>query len=294
MRKLKVSEAEGGLRADVFVASKFAAHSRSMIAKLFETGEVISGELPLRPGTKLKAGVIIQVDTTRLDAVPPLAVLPIIYEDENVVVINKPAGVLTHAKGGLNDEATIASFVAGKLDGSIAQSNRAGIVHRLDRATSGVIICAKNETTQKLLQKQFAQRRIKKIYKAIVEGELDECELILDAPIARNPKKPQTFVVRTDGKPAITTVNQIKTVELVNSSKKTITCGLLELRPATGRTHQLRVHLKHITHPIVGDRVYGNRFKDWPYMLLHAESLELTLPGGNRQVFTAPLPEYFP
>lgn len=302
MRRFKVGEAAAGLRADVFVASKFPGHSRSLIAKLFEAGEVKNKNGILKPGTKLKGGENIAVDDVRLLETPPQVDLPIIYEDENVVVINKPAGVLTHSKGGFNNEATVASFVADRLDNSISPSNRAGIVHRLDRATGGVIICAKNEVTQKLLQKQFAQRRTKKTYLAVVEGQVDDEELIIDAAIGRNPKKPQTFAVRTDGKAAQTNLKRIKTLDLpalskvagLSDSKKMVVCCLLELKPTTGRTHQLRVHLSYIGHPIIGDRVYGSRFKDWPHMLLHAASLELTLPGGDRRVFSASLPEYFP
>ncbi len=294
MRKLKVQEAESGLRADVFVAGQLTGFSRSLISKLFTAGEVSLDGNRLKPGNKLKTGQVVVVDDARLHETPPEVKLPVIYEDENVVVINKPAGVLTHSKGGFNNEATVASFVADKLDGSIPQSNKAGIVHRLDRATSGVIICARNEATQKLLQKQFAQRRTKKIYLAVAEGVLSEQQLIIDAPIARNPKKPQSFTTTLDGKLATTSLTQLSTLVLVNKSKKKIVCTMVELKPTTGRTHQLRVHLRHIGHPVVGDSVYGAKLQDWPQMLLHAASLELTLPGGDRRIFTAPVPGYFP
>ncbi len=294
MRKLTVDEASVGLRADVFVARELNGFSRSLISKLFETGDVLLDGTKLKPGAKLKLDQNIEIDDSILFETPPKIDIPIIYQDKNVIVVNKPAGVLTHAKGGFNNEATVASFIADKLDGTIPKTNKAGIVHRLDRATSGVMICARNELTQKFLQKQFAQRKTKKTYFAVVEGKLDQQKLIIDAPITRNPKQPQSFTVNVNGKSAQTVVEELKLLDLLSISKKKVSCSLLELKPTTGRTHQLRVHLKYISHPIVGDNLYGGKLKNWSNLLLHAAQLELTLPGGVRKVFNAPLPEYFP
>src|SRR5262249_28394801 len=141
---------------------------------------------------------------------PPKISLPIIYEDNDVIVIDKPAGILTHAKGALNTEATVASFIESKLAEDLPKNNRAGIVHRLDRATSGVIITAKHDKALKWLQKQFSTRKTKKLYLAIAEGELEPAEAIIDAPIARNPRKPQTFYVSPIGKPAQTEYKLLK------------------------------------------------------------------------------------
>ena len=158
-------------------------------------------------------------------------------------------------------------------------------MHRLDRATSGVIICAKTPDALTWLQKQFAQRRTKKIYLAIVDGQVDPAAAIIDAPIARNPKKPQTFYVNSTGKTAQTEYRVIK--EFTKNSK---TYSLLELKPTSGRTHQLRVHLKYIGHPIVGDPVYGSGGVN---LLLHASSLELTLPSSERKIFESTMPKHF-
>jgi 23S rRNA pseudouridine1911/1915/1917 synthase len=163
--------------------------------------------------------------------------------------------------------------------------NRAGIVHRLDRFTSGVIITAKSANALSHLQKQFSQRKSKKKYFAIIEGWPELETAIIDAPIERNPKKPQTFRVGASGKPAQTHYKVVEKFEK-NGSKY----SFIELNPVTGRTHQLRVHLKHIRHPIVGDSIYGH---SGSHMFLHAASLEVTLPGGARKTFEAPLPKIF-
>jgi 23S rRNA pseudouridine1911/1915/1917 synthase len=160
--------------------------------------------------------------------------------------------------------------------------NRAGIVHRLDRATSGVMILAKNPDTLSMLQKQFSQRKTKKAYEAIIVGSLPNPEANIDMPIERNPKKPQTFRVGVNGKTAQTYYKTVKTNDKYS---------LLELKPVTGRTHQLRVHLKQLDHPIVGDTLYGGKVADRLY--LHAKSLEITVPGSQRKVFDAEVPKEF-
>ncbi len=285
MRSFKVGKTSGGQRADVFVTTKFPGFARSTLAKLFKSGKVIANKKSVKPGQKLHAGDQLKVDDTLLHTQPPVIDLPIIFENDNVLVMDKPAGVLTHSKGAFNDEATVASFLKAKITDASLVGNRAGIVHRLDRATSGVIIGAKNANAQSHLQKQFAQRRTKKIYSAIVEGHVSPDEAIIDAPIARNPKKPQTFYVNSSGKTAQTHYRTIK-----NFTKNSKDYSLLELKPTSGRTHQLRVHLKYINHPIVGDPVYGKADDN---LLLHAAALELTLPGSERQVFESVPPKYF-
>lgn len=206
--------------------------------------------------------------------------LPIVYIDDNVIVINKPIGVLSHSKGAMNDEFTVADFFK-RYSTYNSDTNRPGIVHRLDRDTSGLMIGARNLETATLLQKQFADRKTKKIYYAILNGipKLDKANI--DLPIERNPAKPSTFRVASNGKAAKTKYEVID---------KTDKYALVKLQPQTGRTHQLRVHMNYINTPILGDRVYGKAAKR---LYLHAASLEITIPNGNRQTFTAPLPEEF-
>jgi 23S rRNA pseudouridine1911/1915/1917 synthase len=285
MQEFVVGPDDVGKRVDVFVAKQYPQFARASLEVLFDNNLVqINGQIA-KAGAKLREGDILAVDETILFNEPESIDLPIIYEDENVLVINKPTGVLTHSKGNLNTEGTVASFLLPKITDKKLVGNRAGIVHRLDRATSGVIIVAKNSATLKHLQKQFNQRKTKKTYVAIAEGWPEPDQAIIDAPIKRNPKKPQTFMVGADGKSAQT---EYKTEE--NFQRKGKKYSLLELKPATGRTHQLRVHLAYIGHPIVGDRVYGEAGE---HMYLHAESLEVTLPEGKREIFKAPLPKIF-
>jgi 23S rRNA pseudouridine1911/1915/1917 synthase len=283
MRKFTTVEADSGLRADVFLAGQYPQFSRSSLEALFDGKVMINGDT-IKPSFKVKPGLTVSVDDRLLLKQPPIIELPVIYEDDNVIVINKPAGVLTHAKGALNTEATVASFIQPKLSKAM-EGNRAGIVHRLDRQTSGVIIAAKTAEALIYLQKQFSNRKAKKEYIAIAEGELEPPAAIIDAPIARNPKKPQTFMVSPSGRPAQTEYGVLR---LFQRGGKNF--SLLQLIPHTGRTHQLRIHLAYINHPIVGDHVYGQTDGR---MFLHAQSLEITLPGGRRQIFTAQLPPEF-
>ena len=285
MQEFKVSAADVGQRADVFVANQYPDFTRSSLERLFKDGLVTIQDKPAKPSDKIKLGGKVSVDEAILKAKPPMVNLPVIYEDGDVIVINKPAGLLSHSKGALNLEATVASFVAGKITDVQLTGNRAGIVHRLDRATSGVMIAAKNSAAHSKLQKQFAQRKTKKQYLAVVEGLLEPTTAVIDTPIGRNPNKPQTFKVMPSGKPAQTEYKTLKTF-----TKNNITYSLLELKPHTGRTHQLRVHLSYIGHPIVGDHIYGVPGDN---LMLHAASLEITLPSSERKVFTADPPATF-
>ncbi|HET6924278.1 MAG TPA: RluA family pseudouridine synthase [Candidatus Saccharimonadales bacterium] len=288
MSNLEISRAQ---RLDQKVVELLPELSRAYAAKLVEQGKVtVNGEVETKAGYKLREGDAVEVDyrPEEAQAIPDIE-LPILYEDDDCVVINKPIGVLTHSKGAFNPEATVATWLRrrlakGEWQGTTdaAGNARAGIVHRLDRATSGVMICAKTPEALSWLQKQFSQRRTKKTYAAVVSGHLPEDHAVIDMPIERNPKKPQTFRVGVNGKPSVTEY------QVVSSNSA---ASLLELRPQTGRTHQLRVHLSHLGHPIVGDTLYGGLAADRLY--LHAERLELTLPSRERKVFEAPVPKVF-
>lgn len=284
MGEFKVPGSAVGKRADVFVAEKYPEFTRSSLERLFDKEYVSMSGQPVKPSHKLKRGEVISVNEALLRQQPALVKLPVIYEDKNVIVIDKPEGVLSHSKGAMNEESTVASFIASKLSPEMA-GNRAGIVHRLDRATSGLIITARNPAAQTKLQKQFSQRKTKKTYTAIVEGIPELMQAVIEAPIERNPKKPQTFRVNIEGKSATTEYKVLKSFK-----RDGVDYSQLELKPLTGRTHQLRVHLSYIGHPIVGDRLYGHEGK---HLYLHASQLELTLPSSERRVFNSPLPDYF-
>ncbi len=283
--EFKAGTAVVGSRLDVAVASQYPEHTRSSLELLFDKDMVLVNERPAKPSYRVRTGDKIQVDEIYLKAEPATIDVPILYEDSDVIVLDKPAGLLTHSKGALNLEASVASYIKNKITDKELGGNRAGIVHRLDRPTSGVIITAKNSGAQKWLQKQFSQQKVKKTYVAIVEGTPKKMAAIINAPIARNPKKPQTFTVSPLGKAAVTEYKVVKEFERNNKYFSEI-----ELRPKSGRTHQLRVHLAYIGNPIVGDRVYGHGDE---YMYLHAEELELTLPNRERRVFRVATPLQF-
>mgnify|MGYP000897342052 CR=1 FL=1 len=279
------------IRLDVALAKKYDNLSRSSIQKMVKNGLAkVNGRII----TKVKELVDESIDLIELAEVQKDAKhidLEIIYEDENVIVVNKPKGVLTHSKGVLNNEFTVADFFELHGCNFAKGTNRAGIVHRLDRETSGVIIGAKNDTAAKKLQKQFSERTTKKEYIAIVEGIPSPNKAIIDLPIARNNSLPSTFIVNAKGKTAQT---KYEVLESKNNR------SLVKLNPKTGRTHQLRVHLAYIKHPIVGDRVYNDRYSEKDSrMFLHAKSLEISIPPNNtnttsqRMVFESPLPNNF-
>jgi 23S rRNA pseudouridine1911/1915/1917 synthase len=269
------------VRADVLIANMYPLYSRAALAKLFGMGLVKRNGEPIKAGAKIPPDSTIEVDISPLQQPIPAVSIPIIYEDNDCIVMDKPRGMLTHAPGTISSEATVATFLREKLVDISGQ--RGGIVHRLDRATSGVIIGAKTVSALAFLQKQFADRKVQKTYAAITEGHIEPPEAIIDMPIERNPKAPATFRVGANGKTAQTYYLVVK-----RGPKN----DLVVLQPATGRTHQLRVHLAKRGHAIVGDPLYGSG-KPGDRLYLHAEKLELTLPNGQRKVFTAPIPENF-
>lgn len=281
MQKFVVSADAVGSRLDVFLVDKVPDLSRSSIQKLCVDEKVLVNDAAQPSKYKVKTDdiVVVYFDPKDLDEVPGID-LTILYEDDDCLVIDKPAGVLTHSKGGFNPEATVATFIRNKVKGM--DGERAGIVHRLDRATSGVIICAKTPEALSWLQKQFSNRKVKKEYIAVVKGSVEPSEAVIDAPIARNRRNPKTFKVEPEGRSAQTAYQTEKTDNGYS---------LLRLQPKTGRTHQLRVHLNYIGHPIVGDVLYGGEPSN--RMLLHAHRLEITLPNHERKVLTAPVPEGF-
>ena len=269
-------------RLDKELATRYPQLSRSTIQKYIKAGYVsVDGEVLTKPSADISNVAEIALTMPEKEDHDD-KVFPIIYIDDNVIVINKPVGVLTHSKGVMNDEFTVADFFRRYTTVGL-ETNRPGIVHRLDRDTSGVIIGARTEEAAKLLKKQFADRTVKKQYSAVVDGTPKLHEAVIDLPIARNPSAPSTFRVDAKGKPALTTY----TIHTSNGEK-----SLIELKPKTGRTHQLRVHMQYIGTPIAGDRVYG-KAKSAPRLCLHAHSLEVTLPGSRRKVFTAPVPKLF-
>lgn len=267
-------------RLDLELAERYPETSRSTWQKYIKAGYIMvdgdvqtSSKFDVLPTDTIAVTIPDATDFTK-------DVLPIIYIDDNVIVIDKPVGVLSHSKGAMNDEFTVADFFR-RYSTYNTDTNRPGIIHRLDRDTSGVMIGARNTETATLLQKQFADRKTKKTYMAIVDGTPKLAKAQIDLPIGRNPAAPSTFRVDTKGKVALTTY------EVLASNDHE---SLVKLSPRTGRTHQLRVHMAYLHTPIKGDKVYG---KPSDRLYLHARSLEITIPDGDRRIFEAKLPHSF-
>lgn len=264
----EAEQPEEKVRLDILMREKYRSYNRSTLQKFIESGFVrVDGELVTKSNAKFKPEVKIKLKVP--EKLKNADIKPeVIYEDEHVIVLDKPAGLLSMAKGEYCPEKTLEDYGL--------------LVHRLDRGTSGVVILAKDQEAQKFLQKQFQNRKTHKTYYAIVEGNPKLKAARIDLPIARDLKHPTTFRVDPSGKPSGTYYKTIKSNDKYS---------LLELKPTTGRTHQLRVHLKYLGHPILGDPVYGN--KEANRLYLHAKELEITLPGGERRTFEAKLPQEF-
>ena len=269
------------VRLDIYLSTKFdTTISRSLWQKYIKAGYVsVNNKVATTPKFEVDETDEIALNLPEKEQTD--VDLPILYEDDDVIVVNKPSGLLTHAKGGLSDEPTVAEIIRPKTSFA-TDTDRPGIVHRLDRDTSGLLIIAKNPESAAHLQRQFAERTAKKTYIAITDGKPKLNAAKIDLPIGRNPSAPSTFRIDPNGKPAQTTYH----VLAENDAQ-----SLVELKPTTGRTHQLRVHLAHLNAPILGDRVYG-KSSDCR-MMLHAQKLEITLPSGDRKVFEAAVPDEF-
>jgi 23S rRNA pseudouridine1911/1915/1917 synthase len=258
-------------RLDVEVLNQNPRYSRATIQKFIKAGYVtVNGEVITKPNFLIEDGadIVLTVPAAEQAEKPP-----VIYEDDNVIVFNKPAGMLSIKKGDFSTEPAIEDF--------------GYIVHRLDRDTSGVIIVAKNFQTKGFLQKQFQERKTHKTYYAVVCGTPAQEHAIINIPLARNLKKPTTFMPDKNGREAIT---EYRTIDAGNKY------SLIELKPRTGRTHQLRIHMNFIHCPILGDPVYNPKGPKANRMYLHAAVLEITIPGedgGQRLTFTADLPKEF-
>lgn len=256
------------VRLDILAKEIYKSYNRSTLQKFIESGFLtVDGEVIKKSNAKFERGV--KLDLKVPEELRNAEIEPeVIYEDSRVMVVNKPAGILSEPRSGYCPERTLADF------GLIA--------HRLDRDTSGVMIIAKDEAVQMFLKKQFQARTVHKTYYAVVAGELKLNEARITLPMMRDKKRPTTFRVDANGKEAETYYKVLQTNGMHS---------LVELHPVTGRTHQLRVHLKYLGHPIVGDAVYGGEVADRLY--LHAGKLEIVLPSGERKTFEVPIPEEF-
>jgi 23S rRNA pseudouridine1911/1915/1917 synthase len=283
-------EGESGLRLDKFLAQSEPEVSRGQFQQMITEGEVlVNGEVQKRPSFKLEQGSLISYSLP-IQQEPHLLhqaiAIDVIYIDENVIVVNKPAGMVVHPGAG-NTQDTLVNAILHRWPeiARVGEAERPGIVHRLDKDTSGVLILARNEAAYSWLVRQFKSRKTKKTYLALVDGEPPSLTGRIEASIGRDEKIRQRMAVvyGDKGKSAIT---EYYTLESYRDHT------LLEVQPLTGRTHQIRVHMAFIGCPVTGDKIYGRRKKsvDLPRFFLHAHKLTIKLPGDEDPTeFTAPL-----
>ncbi len=271
------------IRLDLFLAKKLG-YTRSFTAKLIKKKYIkINHQIVDKAALKLHYNDLIEfleIDNNKKNNF----VIRVIYQDDNVLVIDKPYGLLVHAKDKFDQEFTLENWLNDKFPDLNYQ--RAGIVHRLDRLTSGVMVVGLNQESIDSLKKQFSLRQIEKTYYAVVDGLFDDDKILIDLQIKRSLKFPNKFVVDINGK-ASQTFLTVKKMNVVNQ------ISLVELKPKTGRTHQLRVHLSYIKHPIVGDPLYNKKINSTKRMMLHAYSIKINLLDGQSKIFKSKLPSEF-
>lgn len=268
-------------RLDQQVSERYVELTRSRIQNLIKDGRVkINGEIVKLPGVLIANNANIELDyQTDIKKVP--IEIEILYEDDDIIAVNKPSGLLSHAIEGKDFEFTISDFIKKRVK-SESSDLRFGIAHRLDRDTSGVLLCGKNELAVEKLKAQFKNRTIEKTYYAVTKGKIKMPEAIVDLPIARSIKHPSRFQVDPNGRKSQTHYRVIESNNLYN---------LVMLMPSTGRTHQLRVHLAYLNSPILGDRLYEGAKAD--RLMLHASEIKFTNLSGQRILVQAELPEIF-
>jgi len=280
---------QGDTRLDRAVIEQIPALSRAQARRLIEAGSVtVDGQPVLKPGVNVSPGAVIHVEEPTLGADDLAAAeipLDVIYEDEETLVLNKQPGLVVHPREGVQG-ATLINAVRARYPevGEIDDTERGGIVHRLDRDTSGVIALAKTVESQLVLKDQWRNRETEKYYLAIVEGRPDPAEGIIEAPLAADPNDPRRRAVVEDGQYAR---SQYRVLEQYGEE-----AALIEVRIFTGRTHQIRVHMLAVGHPIMGDYQYGQESARIGRQALHAWRLGFTLvSNGQFRVFRAPVPD---
>ena len=276
-----------GDRLDKYLATQMSSHSRARVQKLIAEGLVKVDGKVVRSSAKLGNGNFVEVTipparTSRLE--PQLIPLEIVFEDLHIVVVDKPAGLAVHPAPG-NVDSTLANAVLAhspEIEG-VGGEKRPGIVHRLDKDTSGLIVVAKTSASHESLSRQFANREVTKSYRALVHGTPAEAEAIIDAPIGRDRGNRQRMAIVSTGRNAIT---RYKTLWSLG------TYTLLDVRPQTGRTHQIRVHLASVGYPVVGDEKYGRINTTLKRHFLHAEGLKFIHPDSKELLeFRSELPQ---
>lgn len=293
MKNYIVNEEENSKRLDVYIASKDEETTRSSAQRQIEQGNVVvNGKKITKVSYKVSEGDKIEIEEQepveselKAQDIP----IDIIYEDKDIIVVNKPKGMVVHPANGNPDGTLVNAIMAICKDSlsGIGGEIRPGIVHRLDKDTSGLLIVAKNDMAHVNMSEQIKRHEVKKTYIALVRGIVKENEATIDMPIGRSNSDRKKMAVTKNGKNAVTHIKVLKRYDKYT---------LLEINIETGRTHQIRVHLAHIGYPVIGDYIYSNGKNEFGIVgqCLHAKSLEFKHPiTGKDMKLEAPLPEYF-
>ncbi|MGE5495815.1 MAG: RluA family pseudouridine synthase [Burkholderiales bacterium] len=290
MEEIKLTVEAGADRLDKYIADN-TAFSRSRIKQAILSGEALVNGKTAKPGDKLRAGdvVMLNMEEPKEAAAEPEEIpIDVVYEDSSIAVVNKPQGMVVHPAPG-NFTGTMVGALLFRIKdlSGVGGEIRPGIVHRIDKDTSGLLVVAKNDEAHASLSGQIADRSMKRVYAAIVHGNIREDELTIDKPIGRNRRDRKKMAIDARGRNAVT---HVKVLERFGEFT------YIEAHLETGRTHQIRVHMASIGRPVAGDTVYGPkkpRLHDGG-QLLHAKELRLRHPvSGEQMVFYAPLPDYF-
>lgn len=291
LEKYSVNDEFKDMRLDVFLSRHLENKSRSFIQNLIEDQKVLVNKKVKKSNYKLKEKDIVEIEipepvslNIKAEDIP----LDILYEDSDVIVINKAQGMVVHPASGVYEGTVVNALLSHCKDLSgINGVTRPGIVHRIDKDTSGVLVIAKNDNAHNKLSEQFKEHSMKRVYVALVEGILKKEEGTIDAPLGRHPEQRIKIAVLKDGRRAVT---HYKVLERYKANT------LVECRLETGRTHQIRVHMAHIGHPLVGDPVYGHKKQRFNLkgQLLHAKVLGFIHPTTNEYIqFESDIPDYF-
>ena len=292
LNRIEVPPEAAGSRADVFLASALSGLSRAAAQRLLDDGSVCLDGRPIRKNLRLGGGETLEVELpeARDSAVEPEQIpLDIVYEDDDVIVIDKPRGMVVHPAAGHENGTLVNALLAhcgGSLSG-IGGEKRPGIVHRIDKDTSGLLIVAKNDRAHQSLSEQLKTRSLSRVYDAVVVGGLREDTGTVDAPIGRSPRDRKKMAVVPGGRPAVTHY----CVQARYDGYTHVRCKL-----ETGRTHQIRVHMAYIGHPVAGDPLYGpkNDRTGLGGQCLHARELTFVHPASGETIcVSCPLPPYF-
>ena len=292
MEKYIVSTDEQGKRLDIYISNKNNKITRTFAQKQIEQGNILVNEKKQKAAYKVIEGDIITIQEAEAKPIELKAQnipVDIIYEDKDIVVVNKPKGMVVHPANGNPDGTLVNAIMAICKDSlsGIGGEIRPGIVHRLDKDTSGLLIVAKNDLAHVNMSEQIKKHEVKKTYIALVRGVVKENEATINMPIGRSNSDRKKMAVTKNGKNAITHIKVLKRYDKYT---------LLEINIETGRTHQIRVHLSHIGYPIIGDTEYSNGKNEFNVVgqCLHAKCLEFKHPITNKEMkLEAPLPDYF-